>query len=57
MANTTIRLAHDVANQLQAVLGYIELGEYPKALTAIHEAVRLLGKLRRRLASMYNGAA
>lgn len=45
-------LVHSLTNKLQAILGYIELGEYVKVAQEIKDAIKLLGKLRKVVAGL-----
>lgn len=45
MPESALRLVHDLANNYQAVSGYVELGENDKAAKMIKLGITLLRKL------------
>lgn len=49
MPDEAKRLIHQLTNQLQAVLGYLELGEYRKMRDEIKGAIHTLKLLRLRV--------
>ena len=52
MAEKARSTIHQLTNILQALLGYLELGQYAKARGQIKEALKLLDQLRKQLAAL-----